>query len=221
MKLRFLLGCLLATMGAVSLAVPSSYFQDKETPRLQLAQVVINSFWSAGTSQTELNLEISTDADDAYDNNGSLQTGSTQLLVGQFIGAINDVGLRFSGCTIPAGATIDSATLTIEVLSVGSTGGVSIVQGHETNDAGTWASDGPATVPVTTANVTRTLGTVQTEAFDVAAIIQEIVDSQSGISNNIAFVVNDNGSANGRFSFIEARENVGTAHATLDITYTS
>lgn len=187
------------------------------------AQVSIDPFTTFTVTETTLNLSISANADDGFDHNGTWNGVSTVCNVGRVdaFGGVFDGGFRFTGVNIPAGATIVSATFEVEVDSVSGAGGSAIVQGRDVNNAAAWDGTGPATMAVTTANITRTLATVRREVFDVKAIIQEIVDNNSGTGDALSIGVLDNGTPNGNNTSIETLENSGTNEATLDITYSS
>lgn len=207
---------------AYSIRIGDALPTDCGPGHLRPAQIVIDPFTMFARTETVLNLSVTANANDGEDLGGTWNGTKTAVNVG-FAPAFGvfDGGCRFTGVNIPAGATIVSATFTIKVLAVNGSGADVIVRGRDVNNAAAWNGTGPATMAVTTANVTRTLGTVQTEVFDVKAILQEIVDGNSGTGNALSIGVLDNDTAGGNTCQFEALENAGANEATLDITYTS
>lgn len=175
---------------------------------------------AGGGAPVELNLTITANADDGNDGNGTWNGNSATALIGVVIGT-GDGGFRFTGVNIPSGAIIDSADFQVEVITVVGGGAAAIIQGQDVNNAAAWNGVGPATMAVTTANITRTLGTVQRESFDVKAILQEMVDGNGGIGENLAIGVLDNGSGAFEYSHIEALEHAGNNPATIDIVWST
>lgn len=171
-------------------------------------------------------LAISANSEDGYDNNGSWNASFHFL--GNFLGAIRDGGCRFLGTASnplpPQGATITAgADFQVGITFVGGSGSNVIVQGNDADDAGFWNGVGPATMPVTTANVTRTLGTVQRESFDVTTILQELVNRGSwvgGVGGHLAIGILDNGSGSSNSNTYDGLDDSTGNEATLDFSWT-
>lgn len=183
-----------------------------------------------------LSLIVGASADDARNltpNSTFTATAATHHL-GNFSGSIYYIGWRFTGVTIPQGATITSALLTMYVSNVN--GGVlALVSfwGEATDNAATFASGAtPQNRTHTTAQVNQTFTTVNwgtvgyqtngTEIPDLATIIQEIVNRPGWASGNaLAIVATDNGSTNPGYVGTATWDNASTKATKLDITYTT
>lgn len=172
----------------------------------------------AGASVT-LELVVAADIDDGADANG-LWDGDDFFDVAGNNGPVSDCGFRFTGCNIPAGATIVSAIFTIEITSVFTSPDI-IVHVQNVNNAGTWNGVGPATMAVTTANITRSPSGTGPEVFDVKTMVQEVVDGKSGIGGAIAIGVLDDASASFNAIFVDMRDSGSGDEATLVIEFTT
>lgn len=116
-------------------------------------------------------------------------TGSSDLDLGQ-----KDVGLRFTGLTIPQGATITNAYVQFLAGETDSNSTSTTIRGHDTDDAETFTTSGPSNVtshPTTSSSASWspsawTVG--QSDAAqrtpDISAVIQEIVDRAGWVSGN-------------------------------------
>ena len=135
-----------------------------------------------------------------------------------------DPFFRFLNVTVPQGATIDSATLTLNITDV--TGAPdTTLYGVDVDDAAAFADPGnlPSAATRTTASADPDPASAGTKVITITTIVQEIVDRGGWASGNaMAFVVADNaGSGDNTWSVEDYEDEEGTAKATLDITYTA
>lgn len=176
-----------------------------------------------------VNESIIADLDDVAEASGALTTVSGEYLSHYAYGILFQpyygrwAGFRFQTINVPQGATIDSATLTIDVNGVGGAGSVTAyVYGDDVDDAAAWgASSRPSQITKTTAKTSLTgIDSVTTHAIDVQSIVQEIVDRASWVANNdmrFAFL----GGTSERSVSIDDYAATNNTVATLDITYTA
>ena len=91
---------------------------------------LVNPHWLGGGTPVTIQLLITATIDDGHDNNGVWS--NTSITVGLIIKAVVDGGWRFIGTAgnpLPLqGATITSASFTVDVFSVSNTGGIIIVK---------------------------------------------------------------------------------------------
>lgn len=118
----------------------------------------------------------------------------TVAAVSRFDGT-NHGGFRFAGVTIANGATINNATLKFDQLSFYSSNGAAVsnttLYGQNADNPinfGVGASDISArartTANTTGSNLLDTVTAAQTNGYDVAAIVQEIVNRAGWVSGN-------------------------------------
>ena len=182
---------------------------------------------------TTLNLQVSSDNDDAYEWEGdstvygiSTNTDTDDYMSSDATGGDQDwAGFRFQNVTVPQGATINSATLTFTAKnSVNETSFRGRVYGDDVDDAPAWgASDSPKDVTTTTAstNWDPAAWVVDTEyGVTVTSIIQEIVNRGGWASGqDLRLVVHPDADSGGWVSCYDY--NGSSAKATkLDIDYT-
>lgn len=165
---------------------------------------------------------IAASTDDADQASGTVDLTGTTINVN---GTGQYAGLRFLNVTIPNAATINSATLAVEIVSTTHDDPDLTIFGEDTDDATTFTSttnDISSRTP-TTATTTWTataIGTGVKTSPSIAAIIQEIVNRPGWTSgNDINILMNGNSSA----SFFRIRTyNAGSGSpATLNIDYTA
>lgn len=130
------------------------------------------------------------------------------------------VGLRFLAVAVPAGSTITSATLTLKRDDgfgvTGTTWGS--IAGYAADTVGALTSNRPYAAAKTSASVAVTNSA--TVAYDVTAIVAEIIGRGGWVSgNNLAFATIPTG-ANGYYAWID-RASSSTNCAQLSITYSS
>ena len=174
---------------------------------------------------------ITNTADDVTynaDDLGGFQ--ATLLFVGDFVPLTglpspNYSGFRFPGVAVPAGATINSATLTLKrndaSPALGSSSGGSTfgaMRGLASDDAPSLDSSVLLSGTKTTASVTITNGA--TIALNVASIVQEVVGRSGWASGNALAFLSDPTGANGFIELID-RAASSTNCAQLSITYTA
>ena len=165
---------------------------------------------------------IAASTDDADQASGTVDLTGTTINVN---GTGQYAGLRFLNVTIPNAATINSATLDVEIVSTTHDDPDLTIFGEDTDDATTFTStsnDISSRTP-TTATTTWTatsIGTGVKTSPSIAAIIQEIVNRPGWVSgNDINILMNGRSSA----SFFRIRTiNAGSGSpATLNIDYTA
>lgn len=130
------------------------------------------------------------------------------------------VGLRFLAVAVPIGSTITSATLTLKRDDgFGITGSAwGSIAGYAADTVGALTSNRPYAAAKTSATVTVTNSA--TVAYDVTAIIAEIIGRGGWASgNDLAFATIPTG-ANGYFAWID-RASSSTNCAQLSITYSA
>lgn len=173
-----------------------------------------------------VNESIATDDNDIYE----LGSGAAQIANGYSLqlgsSANFATGLRFTSLGIPSGSTIDSATLTVNLVGGGIYYQEFNIFGYDTGSASAWSqgSIGPAFDAHTTAstNVPEPIST-GIKNYDVTTIIQELVnrgDWTSGNNISIELIPTTYVSYGHRCRF-EEYNNAGTNEASLSITYTA
>jgi hypothetical protein len=139
---------------------------------------------------------------------------------GLYYGLPHIGALRFRAVAVPQAATITSATLTLIEESGNSTDGTNCgsIKGADTDNCALWTTTDPSAVAKTTESVSITRG--ESLAFDVAAIVQAIVNRAGWASGNALGFIGDPTGATGSlgvfdYGFVPANA------AQLSITYTS
>lgn len=172
-----------------------------------------------------LNLAITDSADDGYEYGagGEFAATNPDFYAGFDTDTANYTFLRFQNVTITQGATINSATLTLNLIDV--TGSPNTTwYGVAADNAAAFAAvtNIPSSSPHTTASAAFVPVGTGTKAINVATIVQEIVNRGGWASGNALALVNvDNVGAGAAYWAGEDLTSVGTAHATLDIDYTA
>lgn len=166
-----------------------------------------------------LQVKVTDTADDGYEGGEGISTGTVSA--GMSAGITKYAFLRFLNVTVPQGATIDLATLTLNIVDVSSPD--TTLYGVDADNAAAFADPGnlPSAATWTTASADPDPAGTGTKVVTITTIVQEIVDRGGWASGNaMAFVAAGN---SGFFSGWEAEdyEAAGTAEATLDITYTA
>lgn len=134
-------------------------------------------------------------------------------------------GIRFQTVDVPQGATINSATLTLNITNRSGTQN-STFSGQAVDDAPAWANlsaNSPFTMAKTTANtVWATPATTGIKNIDVTSIIQEIIN-RPGWTNNadIRIGTTDISAMTASYFIAEGYEAAGTAEPDLTIDYTA
>jgi hypothetical protein len=174
---------------------------------------------------TTLNLQVEAGADDGYAKQGEyLNNYNTVIYVGKDAAA-KEVGgfYRFTGITIPQGATIDDAYLELyEAWS--NPGSQTKLRADDQNNSGQITSQADY--------FGRSLTTAGTDAdgdpgvpgwyqIDATDIIQELVTSYDYDNEAIQFLHRDDGSTNANYRASYAYENSGTYAPRLHIEYTA
>jgi len=155
-------------------------------------------------------VSISQGSDDAWHNGTSMYTGTLEhVYLGNAtsLSVATTLFLRFTGITIPAGATITGAWVDMTSYNTRSGNVPLSIQGLDTANVLTFSSgtagysqaEGRAlTTAVETGTITETWSsnTGYRIPIDLKDIVQEVLDSYAGFSNEaIGFRIDDNGSA--------------------------
>src|SRR5690606_26511877 len=184
---------------------------------------------------TTLNLQVATGNDDGSIDNAALSPALTnnQLDVGNVNGNSTSVAAaRFTGVTVPAAATITSATLTVYGYSTYSTGStISVIAACQAADnaaalAATSGNFNTTNRPRTTANSgAKNLQSVTAGAaytFDMTTAVQEIVNRAGWSSGNaIVVLIDNNGSASSEWQELESYNHSTSLAPKLQIVYTT
>lgn len=171
-----------------------------------------------------VNASIAADADDGYETGGAWTGGETVHFLGEFSGTGYHTGLRFSGITIAQGSTISQADLSQYVSTTNGDGGTGTIYCRATDNAAVFdGSNRPSTVTKTTASVAVPASTATgTQTFNIAAPVQEVISRAGWVSGNALGVAIVATITSGyQIRRWESKENAGTNHATLSITYTA
>lgn len=168
-----------------------------------------------------LQVKVTDTADDGYESPFGIEDND-----GVFGGAADgDWGVgfcRFLNVTVPQGATVSSATLTLNITSLVGTPNTTLY-GVDADNAAAFADPGnlPSAATKTTASADPDPAGTGSKVITITTIVQEIVDRAGWASGNaMAFVVEDNAGSGENYWIAEGYEDAGTAEATLDITYT-
>lgn len=169
---------------------------------------------------TTLQVKITDTADDGYEYSASVYI--SQVWGGSYSGSALYGFFRFLNVTVPQGATVSSATLTLNIISVAGTPNTTLY-GVDADNAAAFADPGnlPSAATKTTASADPDPAATGTKVITITTIVQEIVDRAGWASGNaMAFVV-DVHAGGTNYWLAEDYEDAGTAEATLDITYTA
>lgn len=169
-----------------------------------------------------LQVKVTDTADDGYE--GTFFGFDTSLVASGFNGFETGVGfVRFLNVTVPQGATIDSATLTLNITGITGTPDTTLY-GVDEDNAAAFADPGnlPSAAARTTASADPDPAGTGTKVITITSILQEIVDRGGWASGNaLAFVAVDNAGSGANAWGAEDYGDAGTAEAVLDITYTA
>lgn len=174
----------------------------------------------AAGGPTTINLAISATEDDVDDQAFAGMTDGDAVIAGAFSGFEATAGFRFQNVTVPQGATIESATLTVEVVDTEGSPDVDVFGVAEDN-AAVWNDPDniPSDTTQTSVSTNITPGSTGSLSIDVAAQVQEIINRAGWSSGNaLALTIFDN--AGGTNNVDMEALNAGNGNeATLDITY--
>ena len=183
---------------------------------------------------TTLNLQVNASGNDGSIDNIDLspQLTANLLNVGDVNNSSSTAGLRFTNVTIPQGATISSATLTLYGYSSYSTGStISAIAACEDADNSAAFAASPDNFnttnrPRTTAKSSAvniasvTAGSAYT--WNVATSVQEVINRTGWTSGNaISIFVDNNASSSSEWQEFEAYDHSTSLAAKLDIVYTT
>ena len=130
--------------------------------------------------------------------------------------------VRFLNVTAPQGATVDSATLTLNITGITGTPNTTLY-GVDADNAAAFSYPGntPSSATKTTATADPDPAGTGTKVITITTIVQEIIDRGGWASGNaMAFVFINNDAGTSNFWQAEDYDSAGTAEATLDIAYT-
>ena len=183
-------------------------------------------FPSVGSSTTSV-IPITADADD-----GKVAADvwtNTEVRAGTFSKIIQDAGLRFvgnAGDSLPLkNATIISATLGYEVLTVNSGPVLIDIRANDHDDAAAWNGVDPASMTPTTASTTDSISSTGAKTADVKTHLEELVARAGwvgGATGHISFGIMDNANPQDNdYILIEDLAAAGGNEATLTIVFTN
>ena len=171
---------------------------------------------------TAVQVKITDDADDGYE--GSIFGLSASDVAAGYGAFETEIAFfRFLNVTVPKGATIDSATLSLNITVVNGTPNTTLF-GVDADNAAAFANPDnlPSAATKTTASADPDPAGTGTKVITITTIVQEIVDRAGWASGSaMAFVVVNNAGSSDNDWLAEDYVDVGTAEATLDITYTA
>jgi hypothetical protein len=181
------------------------------------------------TPATQVNLKVSASADDAYDYSATAFSKSASTIrVGNYSGNKVTGGLRFSGVSVPRGATITQAILRVKSYQAASNTLYLKVSGEATDNPGGFesASVRPSVRVKTVAQVDWDPGAWTSggwyESPDLKTVLQEIVNRSGWVSGNaLVLLLADDGSASGVYRLISAYDSGAANGAELQISYTT
>ena len=167
---------------------------------------------------------VTVSANDArFNSNGTYQNG-TQVPLGQFGGVSGNLVSYFSPVSIPRGAVITSANLSVYVAGTTATPVLLIGKvGNEANAAmpTTYAACVAAAKTSGTAYSKNWASSSGYQTADITAEVQALVNRADWVSGNslVAYLL-DNGSASGKYATVDMYD-MNVSHAPMiDITYT-
>lgn len=179
-----------------------------------------------GSASGTVNIVTAATADDGY------ETGSTSWLAvsgADYLGNASgsrDIGLRFQNVTIPAGATITIAFITVNVSNIVFAPTNYTIKGIKEANPVVWnnTTRRPSQLAKTTASVNGAItktGFLQT--VDFTAVAQELINQGGWASGNaMSFVILNNANAASRYSIIaDYQTGIASYYPTLKITYTT
>lgn len=181
------------------------------------------------------NVVASTDDARNIDGDGTYSATATT----QHLGKFNTTdkywnGFRWNNVTIPQGATINTATVTLYCANVnGGTTAKTIWYGEDVDDAATFSNSTagkPEGRTRTTASVAKdfatadwtTVGFNTADKVTVTTLVQEIIDRGGWVSgNDLVLVAGDNGSSNTNYIGHSTYDRAVDRGALLEIDYTA
>lgn len=193
----------------------------------EVAEITANPtiLW-APPATTQFTKKVAVGTDDARFSSNSTYQDGTQFPLGQFSGVIGNMVCRFTGVTIPQGATITKATLSASVVGATSATAVNYITrvGNEANAAmpTTYSACTSAAKTTGTSGSNIFVASSGYNAFDCTAEVQALVNRSDWASGNAMTVyLMDNGSASGAYATIEMYDqSAGVKAPVIDITYT-
>lgn len=170
---------------------------------------------------TTVNYQVAASSDDAVEAWGSSPSLTDTSI--HLSGAGDYWGLRFLAVAVPQGATIDAATLSVFNLDSSDVTMESDVFAEDVDDATTFTTtdgniDGRTKTTASVAWSTTLTFADWSNAPDIAAVIQEIVNRVGWVSgNDLVILVESNAGADAR---IRTYDNLASRGAKLSVDYT-
>lgn len=169
---------------------------------------------------------VPTTADDGVEINETTwdtEPSSSRVYAGRNSVSTFHAGFRFTGVPVPQGATVSSATLTLEVLLAAGTPTTTVYGADEDTAPAFSASARPSQFSKTDASATGPTAVVQSHPITITSVVQEIVSRGSWVSgNDMRFGVFHDGGGSG-YNNVEICDITTWGNqnfATLDIDYT-
>lgn len=168
-----------------------------------------------------LNLQVGASSDDA--KQAADTTMSLTIVFIRILGPAQWGGIRFTNVTIPQGATINTATITVDVEDTVNDDPNENIYGNDVDNAGTFTStnsdiSGRARTTAVVEWTATGVGAGTEVSPDISTVIQEIVNRAGWVSGNaIALIFDHLGTTNFAFTSYDGST---TLAAKLDITYT-
>lgn len=170
---------------------------------------------------TLFSAQIAASADDAQQSADTVTLGDNNINISA---TTQYGGFRFNNVTIPAGATINSADITLTTYSDSYDDPDTTIYGEDIDDAPafTTTTNNISGRTLTTASVAWTatnIGTANKASPDIKSIIQEIIDRPGWTSgNDIAIIIKGN---SGTSTFRVRAYDYGSGYPQLNIDYTA
>lgn len=175
---------------------------------------------------------IAANADDVFslwNNNGAtfldFQTANTLVYAGRYLTERFYGGLRFQTVGVPAGSTINSATLTVRTTGVIAGTPDLNFYGNDVDDAPAWANPGNRVKNITQTTAVANDATWTSDADNtvtVTSIVAEIVARAGWASgNDMAFGIFNNSGSGINFLRFAALDHATLTEARLSIDYTA
>lgn len=172
-----------------------------------------------------VNYDITADSNDGYERDPPVTANSwvdSPQYLGQGYGSYKfHPAWRFLSVAVPQGATIDSATLTLNVTGKNTAYAGGTIYGNDIDSSDAWNTTLPSAVSKTAASTTLTRAvSTGLKTYDVTAEVQEIVNRGGWASGNNLSLFALTYESTYRVTYIEDYSAAGTDEPTLSITYT-
>lgn len=178
---------------------------------------------NASFAATDFTKRIGAATEDGYIISGFAWTTGGDLTVGKTNGSSFTAGIRPVSVTIPQGATINSAKITLNPIQNDADTPDVTIKGIDEDNTASFSSD-PTGRDTTTATVNWTIPSttedVPIDSPSIVTIVQEIVDRVGWTSGNaMGFLIDDNGSASNEQVSFDSYDNTPAKAALLTVNY--